>query len=154
MTRIFLLQIASLTLLALSAGSASAEMSVRGKQSIRLLSTSDLGSLNVANNGREKAQWSLEVVEGGQYLRGVQNTVFGQGKAVLLCEKGRIYYSSFYQSGNERAKSIARGRWYHSLLVDGNTLPLPDSIQAKASGEEVSAEFPLTRDQVLSIAAS
>ncbi len=125
-----------------------------GKQNIRLLSTSELARLNVANNGREKAEWSLEVVEGGQYLRGVQNTVFGQGKAVLLCEKGRIYYYSFYQSGNERAKSIARGGWYHSLLVDGNTVPLPDSIQAKASGEEISAEFPLTREQVLSIAAS
>ena len=126
----------------------------QGKHNIRLISTPELVRLNVANNGRQKAEWSLEVVEGGQYLRGVQNTVFGQGKAVLLCEKGRIYYYSFYQAGNERARSIAGGGWYHSLLVDGNTVALPDSIQAKASGEEVSAEFPLTKEQALSVAAS
>lgn len=126
----------------------------RGKDSIRLLTDAELTRLNVVNNGRQKAEWSIEIVEGGQYLRGVQDTVHGRGKAVLLCQKGRIYYYSFYQAGIERAKSLVSGGWYHSLLVDGKSIALADPARAKASGDEISAEFPLTRDQAMSIASS
>jgi len=126
----------------------------RGKDSIRLLTDAELTRLNVVNNGRQRAEWSIEVVEGGQYLRGVQDTVYGRGKAVLLCQKGGIYWYSFYQAGTERAKSVVSGGWYHSLLVDGKSVALADPALAKVSGDEISALFPLTRDQAMSIASS
>ena len=126
----------------------------QGRESMRLLTTSELATLNVSNNGRQKPTWSIEVIEGGQYLRGVQATNFGEGKAALFCEKGQVVYYSFYQAGTEQSRSIARGGWFHSLLVDGRTVALPDSIRAKASGQEISAAIPLTREQVLSIAGS
>lgn len=126
----------------------------RGKDSVRILAMQELTRLNVVNNGRQRAEWSIEIVEGGTYLRGVQDTVHGRGKAVLLCQKGRINYYSFYQAGIERAKSLVSGGWYHSLLVDGKSIALPDPARTKASGDEISAEFPLTRDQAMSIASS
>lgn len=126
----------------------------RGKDDIRLLTPSELTRLNVVNNGRQKAEWSIDSVEGGQYLRGVQDTVHGSGKAVFFCHKGQVHYYSFYQAGIERARSLASGSWYHSLLVDAKSIALADPSNAKAVGDEISAEFPLTRDQVLSIASS
>lgn len=126
----------------------------RGRDGIRLLTAQELTRLNVVNNGRQKAEWSIESVEGGQYLRGIQDTVHGRGKAVFFCHKGQIGYYSFYQAGLERAKSIASGGWYHSLLVDGKTIALPDPTNAKAVGDKISAEFALARDQALSIASS
>ena len=126
----------------------------RGSDSIRLVAGPELLRLNVANNGRRRAEWSIEVVEGGQYLRGLQETTFGRGKAVFLCEKGSVHYHSFYQAGVERAKSLVAGGWYHSLLVGGNSIALPGPIRPKAAGAEFSVEFGLTREQVTSIAAS
>lgn len=48
-----------------------------GKDKIRILSKVELMRLNVVNNGRKKPVWSIEVVEGAQYLRGMQDTVYG-----------------------------------------------------------------------------
>lgn len=126
----------------------------RGKDGIRLLTAEELTRLNVVNNGRQRAEWSIESVEGGQYLRGTQETVHGRGKAVFFCHKGKIGYFSFYQAGLERAKSIASGGWYHSLLSDGKTIALADPVNIKAIGDEISVELPLTRDQALTIASS
>lgn len=126
----------------------------RGRDGIRLLTAQELTRLNVVNNGRQRAEWSIESIEGGQYLRGIQDTVHGQGKAVFFCHKGQIGYYSFYQAGPERAKSLASGGWYHSLLLEGKTIALADPANAKAVGDEISAEFSLTRDQALSIASS
>jgi hypothetical protein len=126
----------------------------KGKDELRILTNQELAKLNVVNNGRQKADWSIESVAGGEYLRGMQETVYGLGKAIFLCHKKRIGYYSFYQAGAERAKSIASGGWHHSLLVDGKTIALAEPAAAKAAGEEISAEFPLTRDQALLIASS
>ncbi|MCP1175879.1 hypothetical protein [Ralstonia chuxiongensis] len=72
-------------------------MASQGKEGIRILTKSELTGFNVVNNGRKRPEWSIEAIEGGQYLRGVQDTVYGQGKAVFLCEQRRIWMQSFYQ---------------------------------------------------------
>ena len=125
-----------------------------GKDGIRVLSNSDMTRLNVVNNGRKIPKWSIEAIEGAQYLRGVQQSIHGQGKAVLTCHKGQMILSSFYQVGSEKAKSIASGGWYHSLLVDGKTTDLPDSVVSKASGSEIYTLFTLTKVSAIAIASS
>ena len=124
----------------------------QGSSGIRLLTPTELAELNVTNDGRLRATWNVELVDRGQYLRGAQTTVFGEGRAALFCKKSRVFYYSFYDAGAKRARSIAEGAWYHSLLIDGDTVPLPDSIRPTASGATVSAVFPLTRTQALAIA--
>lgn len=125
-----------------------------GKDGINVLSNSDMMRLNVVNNGRKKPKWSIEVIEGAQYLRGVQESIYGQGKALLTCDKGHMIFSSFYQIGSEKAKSIASGGWYHSLLADGKTIALPDPAIAIANGSEIYTVFPLTKAQAITIATS
>lgn len=125
-----------------------------GKDRILTLSNAELTRLNVINNGRRTPEWSIDVVEGGQYLRGLQQTVYGQGKAVLFCDNGRIHYQSYYRVGEEKAKSLASGGWYHSLLVGNTTLPLPAPGLAIATGDEIATHFSLTQDQAMAIASS
>lgn len=126
----------------------------QGKDGIRILTAGELTHLNVVNNGRQKAEWTIESVEGGQYLRGMQDTVYGRGKAVFLCRKGQIGFLSFYQSGVEQAKSIASGGWYHSLLLNGKVVALTDPVNARATGDEIATEFALDRDQALAVSSS
>ncbi len=126
----------------------------KGKDDIRILSATELTQLNVVNNGRQKAEWSIEATNGGQYLRGVQDSVYGKSKAVLPCYDGRMYYYSFYQTGPEKAASIAAGEWVHSLFVNDAVIPLPNPIQANADGDEVAVLFSLTREQAMAIASS
>ncbi|WP_249931288.1 hypothetical protein [Ramlibacter sp. 2FC] len=125
-----------------------------GKDKIRILSKVELTGLNVVNNGRKKPVWSIEVMEGAQYLRGVQDTVYGQGKAIFLCYANRILFQSHYQAGAEMASSIASGGWFHSLLADGKTLPLPEPARISATGNEIYTVFSLTSEQSLAIASS
>ena len=65
-----------------------------------------------------------------------------------------LIYQSYYEVGAEKAQSIASGGWYHSLLVDGKTVALPDPVQAETSGNKIFSQFSLTRDQALAIASS
>nr|DAP29549.1 MAG TPA: putative periplasmic protein [Inoviridae sp.] len=129
-------------------------MATQGKDGIRNLTKSDLASFNVVNNGRKRPEWTIEAIEGGQYLRGVQDTVYGQGKAVFFCAKHRILMQSFYQIGAEKAQSVAAGGWFHSLLLDHKAVPLPNPVRAKVSGSEISTLFPLTTDQSMAVASS
>lgn len=52
------------------------------------------------------------------------------------------------------ANSIASGGWFHSLLVDDKTLPLPEPARISATGSEIYTVFSLTSEQALAIASS
>jgi hypothetical protein len=125
-----------------------------GKDDIRLLSKEELTSLNVVNNGRQLPHWSIEVVEGGEYLRGVQDTVYGEGKGLFSCAKQNVIFQSFYQIGAQKAKSVAAGGWYHSLLIDGKTAPLPEPAAIKANGDEIYSLFILSKQQAVAISSA
>lgn len=124
-----------------------------GKDDISILSAADLRRLNVINNGRKRPDWTIDVVEGAQYLRGVQDTMYGRGKAVLLCHRRTLHFYSFYLAG-EKSKSLASGNWEHSLLVNGRSMALPAPAKATATNGELSAQFILSREQAIAIAAS
>lgn len=125
-----------------------------GKDTIRILTESELSNLNVVNNGRKPPEWTIEAVEGGQYLRGSQDSVYGKGKAVFFCKGESIGFYSFYDAGEARATEVVKGGWHHSILVNGKSSPLKAPSELRATQGEISAFFPLTREQVVSLASS
>jgi hypothetical protein len=126
----------------------------QGSDDIRILSNDEQKRLNVLNNGRDRPDWSIEVVQGGQYLRGYQNTINGFGKAVLSCHAGNLTYLSFYEAGSQRATSLKNNPWFHSILVDGKPLPVNNPFRKNATGDEFSVFLPLSREQSLAISRS
>lgn len=92
------------------------------KESIHLLTAAELTALKVVNNGKEPAEWTVKFTEAGPYLRGMQKTLFGLGKAVMYCDsaRGRVVFHPIYST--EFAPSIASKGWFHSILVDNDTL--------------------------------
>lgn len=107
---------------------------------MRELSREELRRLNVANDGRKRPVWSIEAVDGAQFLRGLQETVWGRGRANFVCLKGQIHFLSLYRSGRERAQQVAAENWYHSLFVGDQVLPAVP-IRVAVMGEEIFAEI-------------
>lgn len=122
-----------------------------GKDEITIVGVADLKRLNVINDGRKRPEWSIEVVKGAQYLRGAQDTAYGRSKVLLTCDKNRMFFGSVYEAG-EKAKSLAG--WYHSLMLNDDLIPLPEPMLAVVTDEVITTEFPLTKDQALTIASS
>jgi len=65
-------------------------MSIVGKSQMIILNESELTEIKVINNGIEKAQWSIESVDFGLYLKGQQETVWGSQKITFSCNKEKI----------------------------------------------------------------
>ncbi|WP_253273705.1 hypothetical protein [Collimonas arenae] len=125
----------------------------KGEQGIYLLSEAELKALNVVNNGRQAADWALEVADGGEYLRGTQDTAYGRGRIAFMCDKDKILMFTFYQVGDQAA-GMAGGGLVHSLIVDGDMMPLQDPDSVVANKGEIQTFFTLTQAQASRIAAS
>lgn len=125
-----------------------------GKDSIRLLTPTELTQLFVVNNGRMAPEWSIEAIDGGQYLRGLQYTTHGYGKAVFLCRGDGAVFQSYYQAGTERANEIVGGKWFHSLMLRTSIIPLPTPDKIGVVGDEIQTRFNLNSMQVAAIASN
>lgn len=118
---------------------------------IYILSTAELESLHVVNNGRMTPSWTIEAIEGGMYLKGVQDTQWGQGKAMFFCQNRQFSFYSIYAAG-DRTDSISRGGWFHSLLIDGSVLKLSSLQSMKINDGYLNMVFDLTAKQFQQIA--
>lgn len=114
-----------------------------GADSIYRLSKSELERLRVTNNGRKAPVWSIEVIAGGTYLRGVQESLYGTGKMSIICAGQQIFMMSSYTAAG-KAQDIANGGWAHSISIGRDLLPLPDPSRVSASGEFLNSQFELT----------
>lgn len=110
--------------------------------SIYHLSKLELERLRVTNNGRKPPAWTIEVVAGGTYLLGVQETLYGTGRMSIYCENARLYITSSYTAG-DKSQDIAGGGWAHSIFIDQKITPLPEPFRISANGEIVLAQFEL-----------
>ena len=100
------------------------DLSVRaGPDTIYVLSPQELKTLRVVNNGRKKSVWSIEATGGEMFLQGVQETLYGTGKAAITCRAGRAKMVSSYTAGDQGA-SIAKGGWFHSVMEGAQTFPV------------------------------
>jgi tetratricopeptide (TPR) repeat protein len=126
-----------------------------GKDEIYTLTPDQEKKLLVVNDGRRNATWAIEVIDGVQYLRGMQDTVFGMGKMILTCLENKLTLHSIYQAGNKRASEIVSGSWENSLTIneiDISPLPKPQFL-ANNSGY-LNSVFPLTSAQIQEIYAA
>ena len=125
-------------------------MARTSKDQIYVLTTKQLNDLNVTNNGRKRPNWTIEAVEGGMYLRGQQETVWGDGKAIFICGKG-VVFNSFAPVSEEQSRSMIRGEWVHSLLVDLESFPIESGGNGRYDGYFLNTQFLLTSEQVQKI---
>ena len=119
-----------------------------GKNEIYVLTPAETKALEVVNDGRKPSQWSIEANKDVQYLKGVQYTMHGMGKAIFYCIKGNLIFHSIYEAG-PNASALATGSWEHSMLVDHKQLlPLskPDSILN--DNGYINAQFLLNKKQI------
>ena len=119
-----------------------------GKSEIYLLSDAQQETLKITNGGRASAEWSLQLIQGHYYLRGVQDTMYGQGKFLLYCTKQGLMLHSIYEAGPDKSESIANGMWFHSLLLDGINIPLPNPSRTTNDQGYLNAAFVLTPEQI------
>jgi hypothetical protein len=61
------------------------EMTVAGRDDIKVIPREELIRLNVVNNGQSPTVWSVESVKGVVYLKGQRDTAFGINKFLLAC---------------------------------------------------------------------
>lgn len=118
-----------------------------GADQIYQLSKAEMAELGVVNNGRLPPQWTIEAIDGGMYLRGSQETVYGTGKTLFVCNKGRFTLNSFYTAG-ERGQSIVRGGWSHSLLVDKDTVALGEPLAVRSRDGMLIVLLPLSAENL------
>jgi hypothetical protein len=109
-----------------------------GKNGMYVLSRDELKALRVVNDGRKEPTWTIEVVDQGTYLKGSQETVWGTGNIRFMCIGSKLQMISDYTAG-DKAASIAKGRWVHSMFLDNDTLPLPTPAQLWAEGGSIRA---------------
>lgn len=116
-----------------------------GRDGMYVLSTEELTKYRVVNNGRKNPVWTLEAFDGGVYLNGVQESIYGTGKVFIFCQTGKFSLISSYSAG-EKSKYIAKGGWVHSLFVNDSVVPLQSPERIEARGIDILANFALTRD--------
>ena len=95
-----------------------------GKSKVVIPTRQQLIDFNVVNNGEEKPVWSIEAVPQGLYLRGEHNTVWGDNKLALMCEKkGQVAVSAFFPTRGR--ESLLQGEKAAGLLLDGKVMKIP-----------------------------
>ena len=102
------------------------------RDGLSVIENADLKRLNVVNDGRKRPSWSIEVIRGGEYLRGMQETLYGQSKILLTCYQNRMFLTSIYQVGDKASGLAARE---HSLMLNDELFPLPSPVLALANGD-------------------
>lgn len=117
------------------------------KDQIYVLTKKQLTDLNVINNGRLRPKWTIEAFDNTMYLRGLQETVWGNGKALFICGRG-VILNSFAPVTNEQADSMMRGEWVHSLVADSDVLPIEPIGKWRYDGNYLNNQFLLTASQV------
>lgn len=86
-------------------------------------STSQLLALNIVNNGRTKAAWTLESTGDSLYVKGEQDTVHGMNKFMVICDekRRRLLYIIFDPRRREEEVMMMLT---DTLMVDGKKYPL------------------------------
>lgn len=127
------------------------QMTLAGKEDMNILPLKTLKELNVTNGGRLPAKWTIEVITGSTYLRGEQTNIWGKGRAMFICGNKGVVMQSITPVG-DKAESMIAGKWFHSLLIDEETVPIPTPLGLRAEDGYLLSLIPLTSIQVQRLA--
>ncbi|WP_157955123.1 hypothetical protein [Halomonas denitrificans] len=108
-------------------------MVMASKDEIYVLGREESQSLNLVTGGSMIPEWSMEIVEGGYYLRGSQDSWWGEGRNMLLCVDDNILLTTMYQAG-ANASTILESTVKHSLRVDGEFIDLGNPLKWEVAG--------------------
>jgi hypothetical protein len=102
------------------------EMTQAGPDEMHVLPDARLNALNVVNNGVGKTTWTIESVEGGVYLAGIRDTVWGGQKFVLACfGPGKMTAMAVFDPWGRQQEVAAMSAI--SLYIDGKQFKLPSN---------------------------
>lgn len=103
-------------------------MVTAGRDEMYILGLKESRELNLVNGGRPEPDWSLEIVDGGYYLRGSQDSPYGAGTNMLLCAGGTVSLATKYHAG-PNAERVLSEATRHSLRVDGEFIDMGEPRQ-------------------------
>ncbi|GAB3554736.1 hypothetical protein GCM10027343_43030 [Noviherbaspirillum agri] len=109
-------------------------MASAGSSEMYVLTDPEMKTLQVINDGRLPPVWEIGASPQGMYIKGSQETWVGEGYFTLVCSNKRLIFFDAYTAGDKN-QWIAKGGWFHSLLVDDATLPLPTPEHIEVQGD-------------------
>ena len=90
-----------------------------------------LFALNVVNDGRKPAGWTIESIPGAIYLKGQQETAFGMHKLMLTCPAhGSMYLYAIFDAGQNTEEVMSWGT--HWLFSDDHKREIVDHLVKKS----------------------
>jgi hypothetical protein len=90
---------------------------------ILILPNETLTRLNVINNGQKKVKWTIESIQGGLYLKGERETIYGMQKFLIVFpSKDKMYLYIIFDAG--RSAGDAMRMDVDRLVIDDELLPL------------------------------
>lgn len=109
--------------------------------------------LNVVNNGRTRARWSIESQAGEMYLKGEQDTVYGINKFLLVCAKPELLLYVIFDA-QRRENEIMRFM-ADFLMIDGNPVQINQArISREVKNGWINAAYKLDEHHLALIARS
>jgi hypothetical protein len=103
-------------------------MTEAGESEVVIPTRQQLLSFNVVNNGAEKPVWSINAVDQGLYLKGEENTIWGDNKLLFLCaRRGTMLLTAIFAARGR--ETIMNGEHADGLLLDGNVVRFPPSVR-------------------------
>lgn len=121
-----------------------------GPSEIRTLSEDELTSLNVVNNGRLPATWTIEALPGVMYLKGDQISVYGHGKLIFSCLPEGLVLYAIYEAG-DNAEDILKNSKYFAFMADGETYDLSSPIKLINDNGWINAAHTFPKEFILKI---
>jgi hypothetical protein len=102
-------------------------MTEAGESEVVIPTRQQLVDFNVVNDGAEKPVWTIESIPHGIYLKGEEDTVWGDNKLLFLCGRGgsMLLTAIFAARGRE---SLISAEHADGLLLDGQVVRTPPGV--------------------------
>lgn len=77
----------------------------------------------------EEAKWTIETYEGFKYLKGHQESNYGEGKLLFMCtDKGSIMYA-FYNAEAYTDSIVQEGKIFSLMIDDNKIFEIPTPVK-------------------------
>jgi hypothetical protein len=113
-----------------------------------------LRALNVVNDGRKPAKWTIESITGAMYLKGEQETANGMNKFLLVCPAdGTMYLHAIFDAGQNAEEVMALPvNW---LFLDMKHVRIDNRLRRKVNNHgTINLEYRLDPSLLAAIAGT